>query len=164
MTIARSGGSITAMKRAIVLTTGVFDVLHPGHIMLFETIWDQILTKYTLKDTDYHWPQLVVGINGDRRAAELKDVVVFSAEERKVIVEGCAYVSEVVVFEEDTPEELIRRLDPVAFVKGGDYKKEDMPEASVCDELRVAIVILPTVVNKDGQKYSSTGFKESWRD
>ena len=146
-------------KKAIILTTGVFDVLHPGHIALFEMIWDQILTKYVITGTDCPWPQLVVGINGDRRAAELKSVVAFSAEERKAILDGCAYVSEVVIFEEDTPEELIRRLKPVVFIKGGDYTHKDLPEAAACVEIGTKIIMLP-LIGKNGKKYSSTEIKD----
>ena len=143
------------MIKSIVLTTGVFDVLHPGHIKLFEWIWEKMLTQNHLKDG---WLTLVVGINGDRRANELKDRVIFTAEERAFVVQSCRYVNDVVIFEEDDPSALISMLKPVIFVKGGDYQNMSIPEMSLCEEIGVRFVVGP-LVEKDGKKYSSSKIK-----
>lgn len=114
-----------------VLTTGVFDLLHPGHIDLF----------YLIKE---RWPgcHLIVGVNGDRRAHEIKDIVLFNAEERSGIVGAIAFVDEVVIFEQDTPKELIGVICPDAFVKGGDWVAEELPEYETCRKLGIEVVCI----------------------
>ena len=148
------------MDKSIILTTGVFDVLHHGHIKLFEWIWEKILTQNVTKNG---WPSLVVGVNGDRRANEIKDTVIFTANERTFLIQACRYVNEVVIFDEDDPGELIRRVKPVIFVKGGDYasvNEEDVPELAVCKELGIKFVVGP-LTTTDGKKYSSSSIKGS---
>lgn len=132
-----------------VLTTGVFDVLHPGHISLFKTI-KRLYPSY----------QLVVGINGDRRAKELKPILIFSEDDRLEIVGSCGYVNGVVIFNEDTPAELIRIMRPGVFVKGGDYVASELPEKDACDEVGAEIVIIPLHTNIDNRVYSSSEIKE----
>ena len=132
-----------------VLVTGVFDLLHPGHINLLA----EIRVRYP-----YHL--LTVGINGDRRAAEIKELVFFSAEERKMLLEAIQYVDRVVIFEEDTPEHLIRCLRPSVFVKGSDWSDKDLPEAGACIDVGAMIVFIPAEIDPvSKQKWSSSGLK-----
>lgn len=119
------------MVQQTILVTGVFDLLHPGHVHLLV----EIKRRYP-----HH--QLVVGVNGDRRTAEIKERVLFSAAERKAIMEAIRYVDRVVVFEEDTPELLIRRLKPTVFVKGSDWAGKELPEARACAEVGTQIVFI----------------------
>ena len=118
-------------KKLRVLTTGVFDIIHPGHIDLF----------YLIKE---RWPgcHLIVGINSDRRANELKEHILFNCEERADLMGAIAYVDEVVIFEQDTPEELIGILRPDVFVKGGDWVAEELPEYETCQEIGTQVVCL----------------------
>lgn len=97
-----------------------------------------------LSDVRARYPgwRLVVGLNGDRRAAELKKRVLFSAEERAYIVSHLAPVDGVVIFEEDTPMQLIRRMRPNVFVKGPDYIGKDLPEADACEDVGCDIVFV----------------------
>ena len=98
----------------VIFTNGCFDVLHRGH---FE------LLKYcsTLG-------AVIVGLNSDDSVKSLKGASrpLYNEEDRKFALECCKYVDSVVIFEEETPYELIKTLAPDIVVKGGDYKKEDV--------------------------------------
>ena len=98
-----------------VFTNGCFDLLHIGHIELL---------KYAKGLGDY----LVVGINSDNSVKKLKGSYrpINNELTRKTILESIKYVDEVIVFNEDTPIELIKKIQPNIIVKGGDYKKENV--------------------------------------
>ena len=102
-------------KRALVFTNGVFDLLHPGHV-------DVLLAARRQGDA------LVVGLNSDASVRRLKgdNRPVRTEHERAIVLAALAMVDAVVIFEQDTPLELIRALTPNVLVKGGDY-----PEATV---------------------------------
>ena len=70
----------------------------------------------------------MVGLNSDRSIKMLKGASrpVFSQEDRSFMLESCKYVDEVIVFDEETPYNLIKRLAPDIVVKGGDYKEEEV--------------------------------------
>lgn len=114
-----------------VLTTGVFDLLHPGHVALLA----EIKATFPIHD-------LVVGINSDRRAREIKENLLFGQEDRKIMLRAIRYVDRVVVFDEDTPSELIVRLKPDIFVKGLDWSGKKIAEESACREVRCWLVFL----------------------
>jgi D-beta-D-heptose 7-phosphate kinase/D-beta-D-heptose 1-phosphate adenosyltransferase len=99
----------------VVFTNGCFDLLHVGHIELL---------KYAKCLGDY----LIVGINSDNSIKRLKGLSrpINNQITRKIILESIKYVDEVVVFDEDTPIEIIKKIQPKIIVKGGDYKKEDV--------------------------------------
>ena len=94
----------------LVFTNGVFDLLHPGHV-------DVLLGARRLGEA------LVVGINGDASVRRLKgsERPVRTEAERAYVLAALGMVDAVVIFEQDTPLELIRRLAPDVLVKGGDY-------------------------------------------
>lgn len=96
--------------RRLVFTNGVFDLLHPGHV-------DVLLGARREGDA------LVVGLNSDDSVRRLKGPgrPVRTQSERAYVLAALAMVDAVVVFEEDTPLELIRALRPDVLVKGGDY-------------------------------------------
>ena len=97
-----------------VFTNGCFDILHRGHIELL---------KYckTLGT-------VVVGLNSDSSVRRLKGVSrpYNSISDRKEVLESIRYIDKVLVFEEDTPYELIKTVKPDIIVKGGDYLPEDV--------------------------------------
>jgi rfaE bifunctional protein nucleotidyltransferase chain/domain len=97
-------------KRSVVFTNGVFDILHPGHI-------DVLLAARKEGDA------LVVGLNSDASVRRLKGPSrpVRSEGERAYVVAALGMVDAVVIFDEDTPLELILALGPDVLVKGGDY-------------------------------------------
>ena len=94
----------------VVFTNGVFDLLHPGHV-------DVLLGARRAGD------RLVVGLNSDASVKRLKgpERPVRSEAERAYVLAAFEMVDCVVVFEQDTPLELIRLLRPDVLVKGGDY-------------------------------------------
>lgn len=94
----------------LVFTNGVFDLLHPGHV-------DVLVSARRLGDA------LVVGLNSDASVRRLKgpDRPVRSEAERSYVLAALESVDAVVLFEQDTPLELIRHLRPDVLVKGGDY-------------------------------------------
>jgi D-beta-D-heptose 7-phosphate kinase/D-beta-D-heptose 1-phosphate adenosyltransferase len=98
-----------------IFTNGCFDLLHIGHIELL---------KYSKSLGDY----LVVGINSDNSVKKLKGSSrpINNELTRKIILESIKYVDEVIVFDEDTPIEIIKKIQPNIIVKGGDYKKENV--------------------------------------
>jgi D-beta-D-heptose 7-phosphate kinase/D-beta-D-heptose 1-phosphate adenosyltransferase len=91
-------------------TNGVFDLLHPGHI-------DALRGARDACDV------LVVGVNSDASVKRLKGPTrpIRSESERAYVLAALAMVDAVVVFEQDTPLELITILRPTVLVKGGDY-------------------------------------------
>tara|TARA_R100000008_G_scaffold86902_1_gene82673 strand:- start:12467 stop:12874 length:408 start_codon:yes stop_codon:yes gene_type:complete len=102
-------------KMKVVFTNGCFDILHRGHVELL-SFCKQIGGK------------VIVGINSDASVKRLKgESRPFNSQgDRKFMLESCKYVDEVVVFEEDTPYELINEIKPDIVVKGGDYKKQEV--------------------------------------
>ena len=99
-----------AQRGRVVFTNGVFDLLHPGHV-------DVLLGARRTGD------HLVVGLNSDASVRRLKgpERPVRSEAERAYVLAAIEAVDYVVVFEQDTPLELIRALRPDVLVKGGDY-------------------------------------------
>ncbi len=107
-------------KKTVVFTNGCFDILHVGHIRLLNASRD-------LGDL------LVVGVNSDGSVRRLKGPSrpLVNDAERAEVIAALEAVDYVVVFDEDTPVELIGELKPDIHVKGGDYDINSIPEASV---------------------------------
>lgn len=97
-----------------VFTNGCFDILHVGHIELL---------KYckTLG-------RVIVGVNSDVSVRRLKGLSrpVNGERERVSLLESLVFVDEVHIFDEDTPYQLIKKIQPDVIIKGGDYKIEDV--------------------------------------
>ncbi|WP_433972757.1 bifunctional D-glycero-beta-D-manno-heptose-7-phosphate kinase/D-glycero-beta-D-manno-heptose 1-phosphate adenylyltransferase HldE [Tunturiibacter lichenicola] len=102
-----------ASGQTIVFTNGCFDLLHVGHITLLE-------------DCRRFGSKLVLGLNADASVCRLKGPTrpIVAETERARVMAALAAVDAVVLFEEDTPLELIRALKPNVLVKGGDYSIE----------------------------------------
>lgn len=99
----------------IVFTNGCFDILHRGHI------------EYLAKAADLG-DLLVIGLNTDNSVARLKgtDRPIQDEKSRALQLASLGFVSAVVLFEEDTPYNLIKTINPDFLVKGSDYKPEDI--------------------------------------
>ncbi|GAC1390538.1 MAG: D-glycero-beta-D-manno-heptose-7-phosphate kinase [Ktedonobacteraceae bacterium] len=123
-----------AMGHRIVFTNGVFDILHAGHVQF-------------LRQAKALGSMLVVGINSDRSTRHLKGTgrPINNERDRMALVAALDAVDAVVLFDEDTPTELIRILRPAIHAKGGDYADEALPEAEAVLEGGGQIVILPLV-------------------
>jgi D-beta-D-heptose 7-phosphate kinase/D-beta-D-heptose 1-phosphate adenosyltransferase len=96
--------------KTVAFTNGCFDILHPGHLFSI---------GQAAKEADY----LIVGLNADASIKRLKgqDRPINSTASRALVIANLVLVDAVVVFEEDTPYELITTLLPDVLVKGGDY-------------------------------------------
>jgi D-beta-D-heptose 7-phosphate kinase/D-beta-D-heptose 1-phosphate adenosyltransferase len=123
-----------ASGETVVFTNGCFDLLHVGHITLLE-------------DCRRYGSKLVLGLNSDASVCRLKGPTrpIVGEHERARVMAALAVVDAVVLFDQDTPIELIRALKPDVLVKGGDYSIETVVghEDVIANGGRVQIV--PTV-------------------
>jgi D-beta-D-heptose 7-phosphate kinase/D-beta-D-heptose 1-phosphate adenosyltransferase len=121
-------------RKRVVLACGCFDILHEGHLAL-------------LKEAANLGDKLVVGINADESVRLLKGPSrpVNPSEVRLVNLYALDCIDEVRVFDEDTPAQLIERLRPDVYVKGGDYSVKTLPEAAIVQAYGGEVVIFPTV-------------------
>lgn len=101
--------------KKIVFTNGCFDILHIGHLRYMEE-------AARLGDI------LVIGLNSDASVRRLKgeERPINSQEDRAELLSALEFVNYVVIFDEDTPYELIKRIQPDVLVKGGDYKPDEV--------------------------------------
>lgn len=106
---------IKAERKKIVFTNGCFDLLHVGHIRY-------LAQAKRLGDF------LIIGLNSDSSVKELKgeDRPINSFEDRATLLSAIESVDLVIMFEEQTPENLIKDIVPNILVKGGDYNIEDI--------------------------------------
>ncbi|HZV06667.1 MAG TPA: D-glycero-beta-D-manno-heptose 1-phosphate adenylyltransferase [Gemmataceae bacterium] len=123
--------------RRIVFTNGCFDILHRGHVSYLRRARE-------LGDI------LVVGVNSDASIRRLKGPSrpINTLEDRLTVLAALRFVDYLVPFDEDTPHELIRLVRPDIFVKGGDYTRDRLPEASLVEEQGGIVRILPLVEDR----------------
>ena len=140
-------GAARETGRRIVFTNGCFDILHRGHITYLNR-------AKALGDV------LVVGVNSDASVRRLKgdERPINPVDDRIEVLAALSCVDQVVVFDEETPIDVIRDLEPEVYVKGGDYTRETLPEAAVVESLGGRVVILPYVAD-----VSTTGVIERIR-
>ena len=121
-------------RKIVIFTNGCFDILHAGHVRY-------LTAARELGDI------LVVGLNSDDSVRKLKGEgrPVNPAADRAEVLAGLRAVDHVVVFEEDTAEELVRRLQPDIYVKGGDYSLERLPESAIVAAYGGRTVLVPMV-------------------
>jgi D-sedoheptulose 7-phosphate isomerase len=131
----------------IVFTNGCFDIIHPGHIDLLERA-KALGTK------------LIIGINSDESVRRIKGSgrPFLTTEERKAILLGLRSVDDVRVFDETTPDELIRDICPDILVKGGDWAPGEIIGADFVVQNGGKVFSLPL---KEG--FSSSGIVERIR-
>jgi D-beta-D-heptose 7-phosphate kinase/D-beta-D-heptose 1-phosphate adenosyltransferase len=122
-----------AQSGRVVFTNGVFDLLHPGHI-------DVIHAARVAGD------HLVVGVNSDasvRRLGKGDDRPIRPEIDRAYVLAALGDVDAVVIFDEDTPLQLVTALQPDVIVKGGDYSPDTVVGADVVRARGGAVVIVP---------------------
>ena len=119
-------------RGAVVFTNGVFDLLHPGHVDV-------------LNAARAEGDALVVGVNSDASTKRLKgpERPVRPEADRAFVLAALEPVDAVVLFEEDTPAELIRELRPDVLVKGGDYTPDTVAGAADIPGWGGRVVIVP---------------------
>jgi D-beta-D-heptose 7-phosphate kinase/D-beta-D-heptose 1-phosphate adenosyltransferase len=123
-----------------VFTNGVFDILHPGHVFSL---------SQAAREADF----LVVGVNSDDSVKRLKGKTrpINNQDSRALLLASLLMVDAVVIFEEDTPLELINAIKPDVLVKGGDYTIEQIVGAREVNLNGGRVVINPTI-----EGYSTT--------
>jgi D-beta-D-heptose 7-phosphate kinase/D-beta-D-heptose 1-phosphate adenosyltransferase len=132
MTWDRASAWRASVHGRVVFTNGVFDLLHPGHI-------DVLLGARGRGDA------LVVGVNSDASVRRLKgpDRPIRTEAERCYVLAALAMVDVVVLFEQDTPLELIATLRPDVLVKGGDYAEPSIVGAREVRGWGGDVVVIP---------------------
>ena len=136
-----------AAGRRIVFTNGVFDLLHPGHV------------RY-LRDARALGDVLVVGLNADASVRRNKgpERPINREEERAEVLAALSVVDLVVVFDEDTPAEIISRLQPDVLVKGADWPADQIVGRDTVEARGGRVVRVPVE-----QGYSTTAIVERIR-
>ena len=130
------------LQKRVIFTNGCFDILHKGHLTL-------------LKEARSLGDKLIVGLNNDVSVKRLKgnDRPFNDITTRKEQLELIPYVDEVVIFDEDTPYNLIKNIKPDLIVKGGDYTVEEIVGHDLAP-----VHIVPTI-----KGYSTTKILEATR-
>ena len=112
--------------KKIIFTNGCFDILHAGHV------------KY-LEEAKSYGDILILGLNADSSVRKLKGPTrpINNQDDRAYILASLESVDYVVIFEEETPYELIKLIQPNILVKGGDYEGKDVVGQDIAQELRL---------------------------
>ena len=131
--------------KKIVFTNGCFDILHVGHV------------KY-LQEAKSFGDVLIVGLNSDASVRRLKGPTrpVNPVEDRAYLLAALEAVDFVVPFEEDTPYELIKMIEPDVLVKGGDYKGKQVVGTEFAKELKLVDFVDGKSTTKTIEKIQGT--------
>ena len=115
----------------VVFTNGCFDIIHPGHI-------------HILEEAKSNGDVLIVGLNSNRSVKSLKGESrpINSESDRIKILCSIKHVDHVIVFDEDTPIELIELIKPNFLVKGGDYNKSEIVGADLVEKNGGSVIII----------------------
>jgi D-beta-D-heptose 7-phosphate kinase/D-beta-D-heptose 1-phosphate adenosyltransferase len=129
------------MGKTVSFTNGCFDILHQGHIASLSD---------AAREADY----LIVGVNSDSSTCRLKgpERPINNQDARALLLASLLMVDAVIIFEEDTPLNLINAILPDVLVKGGDYTLEQIVGAK-----EVMAAGGRVVINKIVDGYSTTG-------
>ena len=120
---------VRALKKKgkrVVFTNGCFDILHAGHVRYLET-------------AKSYGDVLILGLNSDRSVTALKGEgrPINTQIDRAYILAALEAVDYVVIFDEDTPYDLIKAVKPNILVKGGDYEGKDVVGQDIAEELKL---------------------------
>ncbi|MFW3406945.1 D-glycero-beta-D-manno-heptose-7-phosphate kinase [Aliarcobacter butzleri] len=124
--IEKLASKLHSLGKKIVFTNGCFDILHVGHV------------KY-LEEARSYGDILILGLNADSSVKKLKGESrpINNQDDRAYILASLESVDYVVIFEEETPYELIKLIKPHVLVKGGDYEGKDVVGQDIADELKL---------------------------
>ncbi|HUT86037.1 MAG TPA: D-glycero-beta-D-manno-heptose 1-phosphate adenylyltransferase [Elusimicrobiales bacterium] len=140
ITLAKATAWRNTQKRLgkkVVFTNGCFDVIHSGHVTLLEK---------ARKLGDF----LVIGLNSDTSVKSIKgkDRPINKQSDRALVLAAMSAVDIVVIFNEDTPYNLLKKLQPDILVKGADYKTNQV----IGREFAKKVVTVPLVKGKSTSK------------
>ena len=124
-------------NKVIVTTNGCFDILHVGHV------------RY-LKETKKLGDVLIIALNTDESVRRLKGPTrpVNSENDRAEVLAALECVDFVVLFNEQTPVDLLSKIKPDIHAKGGDYNADNLPESATIKEGGGKLVFIPLVEGK----------------
>lgn len=127
--------------KKIIFTNGCFDIIHSGHISY-------------LKKAKSLGDVLVLGLNSSESVKRLKGETrpVNSEEDRAIVLNELKSVDYVVVFNQDTPYDLIKHIKPFIIAKGGDYKVDDVVGKDIVESYGGRVEIIPFVDGKSTTK------------
>ena len=150
MTVDQAKLMMAALKvtgKKVSFTNGCFDILHPGHLFSL---------KQAANEADF----LIVGLNSDASVRKLKGPSrpINNTASRAIVLANLIVVDAVVVFEEETPLELIKAILPDVMVKGGDYTIEQVVGGKEVIANGGKVIINPIV-----EGFSTTGLIEKMK-
>ena len=124
--ITTLSAELKTRSKKIIFTNGCFDILHAGHVRYLET-------------AKSYGDVLILGLNSDRSVTALKGEgrPINIQMDRAYILAALEAVDYVVVFDEDTPYDLIKAIKPHVLVKGGDYEGKEVVGQDIADELKL---------------------------
>ncbi|XFO65104.1 D-beta-D-heptose 1-phosphate adenylyltransferase [Sporomusa silvacetica DSM 10669] len=123
--------------KVVVFTNGCFDLLHSGHVRY-------LAAARMLGDC------LIVGLNSDKSIRRLKGMTrpINGQEDRAEVLSALAAVDYVVIFDDHTAAGLVAAIKPDIYVKGGDYRIENIPEAQAVSSYGGKTVLIPLVAGR----------------
>ena len=131
-------------EKKIVFTNGCFDIVHYGHI-------DYLSRAADLGDI------LLLGLNSDASVKRLKGECrpVNKEFDRSMLLASFSFITSVIIFDDDTPYDLIKMIQPDILIKGGDYKAQDVVGYDLVTARDGKVIILPFI-----KGYSTTNLIE----
>lgn len=132
--LARFLSEAKASGKKVVFTNGCFDILHVGHITY-------------LKKARKLGDVLVIGLNSDRSVRSLKggSRPINNERDRQEVLSALSFVDHVAIFDEDTPERLIKKIRPDILVKGGDWESKKIAGSEFVKSYGGRVVTVPFV-------------------
>lgn len=130
----------------LVFTNGCFDILHRGHV------------EYLAQAADFG-TQLIVAVNSDSSVKKLnkgENRPLQDENSRALIIASLSFVATVIIFEEDTPLNLIKAIMPDVLIKGGDY------DSSISDSTHKKYIVGSDIVKQNGGKVEVIQFIEGY--
>ncbi|OVE73525.1 bifunctional heptose 7-phosphate kinase/heptose 1-phosphate adenyltransferase [bacterium B13(2017)] len=123
---------VSSKPKNLVFTNGCFDILHVGHI------------RYIQKSNQLG-QCLVIGLNSDISVKKIKGKSrpINNENDRAEVLLALSCVDHVILFDEDTPFELIKMLKPDILTKGGDYTKQDIVGYDIVTSYGGKVIVLP---------------------
>lgn len=124
--------SLSIKSKKIVFTNGCFDIIHAGHVRYLEQ-------ARLLGDI------LIIGLNSDASVKRLKgsNRPVNNEQNRAIVLAALEAVDYIIVFEDDTPYELIKEIQPDILVKGGDWNKDSIVGADIVKAKGGKVISMP---------------------